>query len=413
MRDGFIRDADGGAVILRGVNVSPSHKRAPFLDREVDYGFVRDGLGMNSVRFLVEWQAIAPARGEIDQAYLDAVAAEVERATRAELYVIVDMHQDLFGGGFAGGNGAPRWACTEDRYLAFVPRAPWMLGYADENVIACFDAFWRDASLQDEYARAWAAVAKALVKNPRVVGFDPMNEPHWGAFELDAFEARVLPKLYARVIAAVRAQAPSWIAFVEPASSRNLGIATALPVFGEANLVYAPHLYDAGAEQGSGFADDRRSALTANAAALAEEARARGLALWIGEYGGQPKHAGITSYMDAVYDALSPACTGAAYWALGKDDAYGIFDRDGVAKEPLLDAIVRPYPERVAGTPRSCAYDEATRTFTLETTGGAGETVISVPARVYPDGVTCEGCVVKNGRAHVPGSRTTIHIGAP
>ncbi len=398
VKNGFIREANGGILLLRGVNVSQAHKRAPYFDDTTDYSFVRETLGMNSVRFLLQWQAIEPERGAYDLAYLDSMRTELMRATSAGLYVVLDMHQDLFGGGFQGGNGAPAWACDQAHYAAFRPRTPWLLGYTDEHVIACFDRFW--STHQDAFAEAWRQVARAVGKNERVIGADIINEPHWGSADAGTFEATVLTPFYDRVISAIREEQPGWLAFVEPSASRNLGIATSLRQLKAENVVYAPHLYDAAAETDQGFSPARRDALQATANALAEEAQQRGWALWIGEYGGQPAHTGITDYMDAVYDSVSAHRAGSAYWHLGRDAAYGIFDRTGEVKQTLLAAIVRPYPERVAGEPISITFDEVTRVFTLEqTSGAAGSTIISVPARVYPRGIHCEGCTVRDGRA--------------
>ena len=211
------------------------------------------------------------------------------------------------------------------------------------------------------------------------------------------FEAEVLQPFYVDVVAAVRAEAPAWVAFLEPASSRNLGVATGLVKLPFGDVVYSPHSYDRDAEGGSGFDPAHRDAILDNLAALAAEARSLDAALWIGEYGGVASAPGITAYMDAQYDGAAAVVAGAMYWDYGRDDGYAMLASDGSEKAELLDVLVRPWPERVAGDPVSIAYDEAASR--LEVTyrpdrRSAAPTEIAVPERRYPGGyaVECGGC---------------------
>ena len=53
------------------------------------------------------------------------------------------------------------------------------------------------------------------------------------------------------------------------------------------------------------------------------------------------------------------------YWSYDKSDGYALLDADGNEKPDLVDTVVRPYPERVAGTPVSYAFDDGTFTFVM------------------------------------------------
>jgi endoglycosylceramidase len=325
-------------------------------------------------------------------------------AHAAGLDVVLDMHQDVYGEGFGFG-GAPRWTCDESYYAAFVPRDNWLLNYSDANVLACYDHFWTDAVVQDSYAAMWGHVAERLAGEPAIIGFDPMNEPHWGTYSVAQFEHDRLQPAYARVVTAVRAHAP-WLVFAEPAASRNLGIATKLAPFDVRDVVYAPHLYDATAELGGEFDAARRENLMAIATDLAADAARLGVPLWIGEYGGNGTSPAIGAYMDAAYDGAAAAFAGTMYWAFDRSDGYAILDADGNEKPLLLDAIVRPYPARIAGEPLSWSYDETTRTLSVSWKPDAAitaPTVIVTPARVYPNGVDveCAGCTVEPGDGEV------------
>jgi endoglycosylceramidase len=398
VHDGFLHDAEGRALIMRGVNLSGAQKYAPYLDDKTpaDYARLRTDWGFNSVRFLMTWAAVEPQPGVYNDAYLDAVGERLRWAEDVGLTVVLDMHQDIYGEGF-GFDGAPRWTCDESRYAAFVPREPWFINATDPNVIACIDGFYTRADLREHFVAAWRHVAERLYDRGAVIGFDVLNEPNWGSYPIFDFEPDRLAPLYTDVVIAVREVAPSWVAFLEPSASRNLGIATSLPTPSFADVMYAPHSYDAMAESGTGFDPARRQAILDNVAELASDAERLRAGLWIGEYGGNADQPGIGDYMSAQYDAAGAVAAGTMYWAYDKGGGYSLLDADGNEKPALLGALVRPYPERIAGTPISYAFDAGTSGFTARYTPDrsvTAPTVIAVPARLYPNGynVECDGC---------------------
>jgi endoglycosylceramidase len=395
---GFLRAPDGRAAILRGVNLSGAQKNAPYLDDKqlADYQRVSGDWGMNAVRFVMTWSAVEPDEGRYDDGYLDGVAERLGWAQTSGLSVVLDMHEDVYGEGF-GYDGAPLWTCDAARYAAFVPQMPWFVNTLDANVEACVDGFYTTAALQQRFVAAWRHVAERLGAEPAVIGFDVLNEPEWGSYSIFDFEQDRLTPLYEAVVPAVRAAAPGWVAFLEPSSSRNAGIATALTTFPFANVMYAPHSYDEAAEGGSGFDPSHRQQILDNLGKLAGEAQALDAGLWIGEYGGDPSLPGIVDYMTAQYDAAGQVAAGTMYWAYDKSDGYGLLAPDGSEKTTLVDVVVRPYPTRVAGDPSSYAFDASSSTFTFTYAPDRASklpTEISVPARVYPNGyqVDCGDC---------------------
>jgi endoglycosylceramidase len=410
----FLRAPDGRAVILRGANVSDAQKHAPYLDgKQPDDDLrLRDHWGMNAIRFIMTWAAVEPNRGQYDDAYLEGVRTRLDWAQAAGLVVILDMHEDVYGEGF-GFDGAPRWTCDAARYAAFVPSTPWFLSTLDPNVTACVDGFYTSADLQARFAAAWRHVAEKLHAHPAVIGFDVLNEPEWGSYSIFDFEHDRLQPMYERIVDEVRATAPGWVAFLEPAASRNAGIATGLWDLRVRDVMYAPHSYDQSAESGYGFDPANRPRLIDNVAKLAAEARALGAGLWIGEYGGMTSTPGIAEYMTAQYDAAGAVAAGSMYWSFDASEGYGMLAPDGSEKPELLDVLVRPYPERVAGDPVSYAFDAGTRTFTFvyrPDRALAAPTELRVPARVYASGyqVDCDGC-----RHHASGDELVIDAPAP
>ena len=402
---GALRDVEGRAMIPRGVNLAGAHKHAPYTDdfTRADYTQLHDW-GFRALRFLIVWAAVEPQPGQYNEAYLDWVAERLRWAHDAGLDVILDMHQDVYGEGF-GFDGAPRWTCDEAHYAAFVPRDPWPLNYADANVLACIDRFNTDASLQAQFAAMWGHVAARFADEPAIIGFDPLNEPHWGTYPVALFESDRLQPFYDQVIAAVRAQA-SWVVFAEPSSSRNLGFSTKLKPFEIDDVVDSPHLYDPNAELQGVFDAQHRTALLATADDLRADGERLGLPVWIGEYGGIANAPTIGAYMDAAYDGAASTLGGSMYWAMDRGGGYSIYDAQGVPVPALLDAIVRPAPVRIAGLPLAWTYDDAQRALTVTWRPDAAisaPTVIATPARAYPNGVTveCGGCTVEEGGGEV------------
>jgi endoglycosylceramidase len=399
---GFLRDAAGRAMIVRGANVSGKNKTPPWFDFQgpSDFARMRVDWGMNGVRFLVEWAAIEPEEGQYDEAYLDAVAQRIEWAEEADLYVVVDMHEDVYGEGFAsgGGDGAPAWTC--DSYAGFTPTTPWAIEALEPQVTACVDQFWHSTELQAHYAEAWRRVAERLSGFDHVVGFDVMNEPFWGTAPILTFEPTLLEPFYEMVVPIVRTAAPGWVAFIEPSSSRNLGGTTHLVPPSFANYVYAPHSYDTGAESGNGFNPMDAPGIESNIAALAAEAQMLGAALWLGEYGDTDTDPQIAAYMGATCAATGAVAAGSTYWDYTMG-GYGMLDVDGGEAQPLVSTIVQPYAERVAGDPLGWTWDAATATFTLTYHPNASivaPTLVSIPSRLYPAGYTfeCGGCTAKS-----------------
>ena len=96
----YITDSQGRALILHGTNSSGNAKHSeghvPWIqEKDVEQEVVE--WGFNFVRFLVFWDGIEPERGVFDEAYLDMVEERVNWYTSRGAYVMLDMHQDVYG----------------------------------------------------------------------------------------------------------------------------------------------------------------------------------------------------------------------------------------------------------------------------------------------------------------------------
>jgi endoglycosylceramidase len=397
--NGFLRDPQGRAATLRGAQIAGDQKSSPYIDGKTiaDYQRLRDAWGFNSMRFLMVWAAIEPQEGVYDDAYLDQLAERAEWAQELGLSVIVDMHQDIYGEGF-GFDGAPKWACAASYYAAFQPASLWSLDAVDPNVEACTDQLYDDPTTLAHFTEAWRRVAQRLAGIPSVIGFDALNEPEWGTHTIDGFEAQVLEPFYEGIVKVVRAEAPQWIAFLEPSASRNLGFPTGLVPFPFGNVVYSPHSYDGTAESTGLFPVADVPDVLAKVKALQGEAQSLGAALWVGEYGGHWDDPNIGAYLGAEYTGIGAVGAGSDLWDDSTGGGYSPVAADGSENTALADAVALPYPSRTAGDPVSYAFDAASATFTFVYTPDpkvSAPTEIVVPARVYPSGysVACGGCV--------------------
>lgn len=417
----FITDAQGRALILRGVNVSNSAKndalRSPNVTDE-DIDRIARAWGFNFVRYLVLWDALEPTPGNIDAAYIERIAADVERFGAAGVRVMLDMHQDVYARKFCC-DGAPDWAIRDDGQ-PFELQELWALNYFQPAVERAFDNFGAlegpHTDLQQHYAGVWQALAKRFAGDENVIGYDLMNEPFPGS-EFDAAEAlfRKSPDdggsskrfdenqfatFYERMIRAIRTvDRDHWI-FIEPRYGAPAnGSPSYLPKLadprnGEPRIVYAPHLYSSAAEASGSFSAKDQTV------SLWEEQRTVDLArqdcpMLLGEWWAfkweDPNAPAFVAKTLAMADRMQ---IGWAYWAYDSGPAGGsaLHAEDGT-DNPVTDLVVRPYPRAIAGEPVAFGFDPDTRTLELtfeQRDGVTGPTELVIPARTYPAGFDVE-----------------------
>lgn len=183
----YLRDGHGRYVFFHGVNLSgstknpaavspqgvPTYVGKPFpLEKAREELAKIRSLGFNSLRLLVIWEGIEPLRrGEYDHEYLAYIREVVKLAGEQGLYVLLDMHQDMFSrhlsvkynehppqyggpGSFQStllalvqpytdsvrGDGAPRWAveaCLPEKKMSSPSWGyPRILGGLDGDTLA-------------------------------------------------------------------------------------------------------------------------------------------------------------------------------------------------------------------------------------------------------------------------------------
>lgn len=175
----------GRQVILNGINVISKSKEQGYLVDEDSTLYAKlSQWGFNSIRFGIIWDGIEPEPGVYNEAYLQGIDQHIKWAADNNIFVVLDMHQDLYSVLYA--DGAPKWA-TLTKGKPHKTGAIWSDAYMlSQAVQTAFDNFWANApasdgiGLQDHYAQMWQHVANRYANNPTVIGYDLMNEPFPG-----------------------------------------------------------------------------------------------------------------------------------------------------------------------------------------------------------------------------------------
>lgn len=413
----FFRDPQGRAVFLRGVNYSHRTKSRPYISwQSPDHMAQLERWGFNCVRYLVMWDALEPEPGVYDPVYLAHIERVLAWAQAHGIYVLLDMHQDLYSRVF-GGDGAPPWAAVDNLVEPNEWKSPWFLTYFTTEVLASFRRLWTDTELQDRYAAAWAQVAARARGHTNVLGYDLINEPFPGRSVPWYFEKRRLTPFYRRIGAAIRAQDPDAALFLEPAAiTANVGLPTSLePAPGA--VAYAPHYYDLLLELGHGYGNRGWIARRAARVQAGEAARWKA-PLFLGEFGVGRGNEGALAAMEdqaAAYEAV--LASGWTLWNYTPEiGADGPLPADGMSltargePHPALPAFLRPYPRAVAGTPRTMSFAHTSRRFVLEVTSPSPslDTVVFLPVEHFADFT-----VDTNGAWSFDAARRELHVRAP
>ena len=191
-------DGANREVLLQGINFVCKEKNKGYLWPEHKRSFAWCAwMGFNLIRLGIFWDGVEPEPGKYDQAYLEKIKGVIEDAQEQGLYVLVDMHQDLWSVLYA--DGAPEWATLTDGAEHPTDCAIWFEAYLrSDAIINAADHFWKNdpaadgRGLMDHYEAMWEKIAQTLGGCPNVIGFEPMNEPFMGSIARGAFGAAAM-----------------------------------------------------------------------------------------------------------------------------------------------------------------------------------------------------------------------------
>ncbi len=183
--DRFV-DTQGRHVILNGINIVSKSKDEGYIFQSGSELYQNlKTWGVNCIRFIIIWDRLEPEPGVFNEAYLKEIDQRIEWARQNNIFVVLDMHQDLFSVKYS--DGAPEWA-TLDEGKPHTTGVIWSDAYMlSEAVQTAFDNFWKNkpapdgVGLQDHYAALWKHIAQRYANNPTVIGYDIMNEPFPGS----------------------------------------------------------------------------------------------------------------------------------------------------------------------------------------------------------------------------------------
>ena len=434
-------DPQGRVVITHGENLVV--KSSPWVAtqrgfNDADAMFLADN-GFDSVRLGFMWAAIEPEPGVFDDAVLGQIRAEIQMLHAHGIGVLLDAHQDMFSPKYQG-DGFPDWAINDSG----LPNPA--LGFPN-NYLAnpaeqqSWNNFWDNTpapgdtiGVQTRYIQMWQHVAAYLANQPGIIGYDPMNEPMPGTRAASClaaggcgdFEAGQLSAFYQGVTHAIRPVDPGRLIFFEPVPTFAFGATgTSVNDGNDPDAVFNFHNYcleaqAVGSAQGNTSCGTLDQQVFKNADAAAKRTADPE---FMSEFGGNTNDSELpldltdadqhmVGWMEWEFCACNEA---SASTTLGVATLVADESKPPAGANlntSLLQLLVRPYPQAIAGTPTSWSYDTSTHGFTLiYSTTPAGHrlaarapTEVFLPHLVYASGYTATatgGCVVSRPGAQL------------
>ena len=429
----WITDASGRVVVFHGTSMV--YKVAPYYPAAAGFGaddaaFLK-GIGFNAVRVGVIWKALEPEPGVYDERYLDQIAGTVRTLAAHGIASLLDFHQDMFNERFQG-EGAPDWAVQDDG-LPAQPQLGFPANYYSMPALQrALENFWANSpgpggvGLEDRFAEAWRHVAQRFAGNPAVLGYEIFNEPFPGKAYISCYSTAGCPEFdaeltafYRKVDAAIRSADPKTLVWYEPNVLFNFGAVTHVAPVGDSRAGFAFHAYCLENEE-RGCASDATTIENAQ-----QYAASTGDALLMTEFGATNSVLDLhhvvalaDQHMVSWLEWMYCGCNDPTTAAVPRDQATVYDPRKPPTGSNLatktIGALVEPYPQAIAGTPRFWSFDRARRSFDFEfsTRAASGRrsfplgsvTEIAAPALKYPAGYHARvngGAVVSPANAPV------------
>lgn len=403
----WLVDPTGRVVTLHGYNVVA--KVAPYTPQSIgftgdDAAFLAEN-GYNAVRLGIVWKALEPTPGDYDEHYLDQIADTVRVLGEHGIYSMLDFHEDFYNERF-GGQGFPDWATFDGGR----PNLEW-LSMANPAEETAWDNFWADkrvdgVGLRERFTAMWQHVASRFAGDPDVLGYDLINEPQLGSDLVGCFfghcpVAKEMAATYEATASAIRKVDDTHVIWWE----HGIGnLAQPSPDIDGSGLSYHDYCPLSAALPGKlGWLRDAICPLPEHLSlddAVSDAAAADAVPM-LTEFGSTGHTAELTR-MAADADEHRMGWTEWTYYSNGSSDFAGTPSLVRDPRRPptgdnvdtaLLDALTRPYPAAVAGTPGDWSFDPSSGRFDLhystDAVGGgqAGDvTTVSVPRAQYPNG---------------------------
>jgi len=191
------RDQHQRELILNGINIIIKDASQGYLcGMEKEEFKQMSDWGFNVIRLGIIWDGLEPEPGVYNDSMFLCLDERISWAKEYGLYVLLDMHQDLYSRLFS--DGAPEWATITNDQPHYTG-AVWSDAYLMSPAVqTAFDNFWNNTAasdgvgIQDHYALLWKYIAERYADEPAVIGYDIMNEPFIGSEASNFFPAMVM-----------------------------------------------------------------------------------------------------------------------------------------------------------------------------------------------------------------------------
>lgn len=405
----FINES-GREVLLQGINFVCKEKERGYLwpeHKKLFQWFAESGF--NLMRLGIFWDAVEPQPGRYDDAYLEKIRQVILDAGEQGLYVLVDMHQDLWSVLYA--DGAPEWATLTDGAAHPTDCAMWFDAYLRSGaIINAADHFWRNdpaedgVGLMDHYAAMWEHIPEKLAGCGNIIGYEPMNEPFMGSLARNTFGMAAMrtkeeyPAFDFATMQGITPESQAYMmqmvggAFMEfdrdtlmpfyqrmnDAIRKKTGIALATGgnIYCSANFptgigrvagpdgtpesqqIYAPHGYDSvvDSDRYENFSMENVENLFADKRATQDRL---GMPVIVGEWGAFPSKDFTGKLIGHMNGILEKYLWSSAYWQY----------LSGMERDENFAALKRGYPVETAGELISYHYDSAAKRLDVAWTG--------------------------------------------
>lgn len=427
----WIVDSVGRVVQLHGLTLYK--KKPPFLDQitDDDLKYVT-GEGFNAFRINWAWEAAEPNPGIFDDSYFDKIVALNDKMAGYGVRTLIGSANNSFSSKF-GGFGAPVWASLNQNYCRKPDEQTVCLKNIQDRYLGldgeyeAWDNFYDDASGPDgigvltHFTRTWQRLAARLKDKNNVFALDLFHEPAPGLryvrtgerrffSEPVTFERDALPRFYKIVGDGVRQSASNPAIYFQISNYWTLentakaGIHVPARFSSDRNLGLSFHFgpSDLGSVTNNDFAEKLgRTMSTASA-----YARKADVGLVITGYRLAKNEQQYAIFTDLLASQFLPwffytykgmPDPGAENTSLLIDPSLPASETN--VKSQRFDAMVVPYPQLIAGTPKSWSFDRITKVvrfgYSTKPVGRrrpcvGADTEIFVPARHYPQGYSAE-----------------------
>lgn len=427
----WLVDSVGRVVQLHGLTLYK--KKPPFLDQvsdsDLDY-VTREGF--NAFRINWIWEAAEPNPGHFEDGHFDQVVALNDKMAKYGIRTLIGSANNSYSSKF-GGFGAPLWASVNRQYCTKPDEQTLCLKNIQDRYLGldgeyeAWDSFYDNTPAPDgvglltHFTHTWQRLATRLKDKNNVFALDLFHEPAPGLryvrkgerrffSEPVTFERDGLPPFYKTVAEGVRQFAPNPSIFFQISNYWTLentakaGIHVPPNFSRDRNLGLSFHFgpSDVGSASNNDFVDKLGQTMST----ASSYARSANVALVVTGYRlakNEQQYALFTDLLGSrfipwfFYTYKGMPDPGAENTSLLIDPSLPASDAN--VKSARFDSMVVPYPQLVAGTPKSWSFDRSTKVvrfgYSTKPVGNrrpcaGADTEIFVPARHYPQGYTAD-----------------------